>query len=119
MPFGCESVGCEKDKPDSPARCEPGAKSASLGRDDDKRQPRAPQVWRAVSDGSSLPFAAEGRVRQIETAPAAMPEGRKSHGSIWYIPQACANDQHGKLLLMAPSYDRSGAIGFRCVKDAD
>ena len=27
--------------------------------------------------------------------------------------------EHGKLLLMAPSYDRSGAIGFRCVKDAE
>jgi formylglycine-generating enzyme required for sulfatase activity len=40
-------------------------------------------------------------------------------GSIWYFPQAYRNDQHGKLLLMAPSYDRSGGIGFRCVKDAE
>jgi len=39
-------------------------------------------------------------------------------GSIWYFPEANRNDQHGKLLLMAPSYDRSGGIGFRCVKDA-
>lgn len=39
-------------------------------------------------------------------------------GSIWYFPQAYRNDQHSKLLLMAPSYDRSGTIGFRCVKDA-
>ena len=39
-------------------------------------------------------------------------------GSIWYFPQAYMNDQHGKLLLMAPGYDRSGAVGFRCVKDA-
>src|SRR5579863_909104 len=39
-------------------------------------------------------------------------------GAIWYFPQATRNDQHGKLLLMAPSYDRSGTVGFRCVKDA-
>lgn len=38
-------------------------------------------------------------------------------GSIWYFPQAYRNDNHGKLLLMAPSYDRSGTVGFRCVKD--
>jgi formylglycine-generating enzyme required for sulfatase activity len=38
-------------------------------------------------------------------------------GSIWYFPQAYRNDQHGKLLLMAPSEDRSGAVGFRCVMD--
>ena len=40
-------------------------------------------------------------------------------GSMWYFPQAYRNDQHGKLLLMAPSYDRSGAVGFRCVMDAE
>jgi formylglycine-generating enzyme required for sulfatase activity len=40
-------------------------------------------------------------------------------GSLWYFPQAYKNNEHGKLLLMAPSYDRSGAIGFRCVKDAE
>ncbi len=39
-------------------------------------------------------------------------------GSIWYFPEAYRNDQHGKLLLMAPSYDRSGTLGFRCIKDA-
>ncbi len=40
-------------------------------------------------------------------------------GSMWYFPQAYHNDEHGKLLLMAPSYDRSGAVGFRCVEDAE
>lgn len=39
-------------------------------------------------------------------------------GSIWYFPQAYRNDEHSKYLLMAPSYDRSGTIGFRCVRDA-
>jgi gamma-glutamyl hercynylcysteine S-oxide synthase len=38
--------------------------------------------------------------------------------SLWYFPQAYRLNQHGKYLLMAPSMDRSGAIGFRCVKDA-
>jgi formylglycine-generating enzyme required for sulfatase activity len=39
-------------------------------------------------------------------------------GSIWYFPQAYRNDLHSKLLLMAPGYDRSGGVGFRCVRDA-
>lgn len=40
-------------------------------------------------------------------------------GSIWYFPQAYKNNQHGKLLLMAPSYDRAGTLGFRCVMEAE
>jgi gamma-glutamyl hercynylcysteine S-oxide synthase len=40
-------------------------------------------------------------------------------GSVWYFPQAYRNDQHGKLLLMAPSYDRSGTLGFRCAEDTE
>ncbi len=39
--------------------------------------------------------------------------------SLWYFPQAKELGQHGKLLLMAPSIDRSGTVGFRCVKDAE
>jgi formylglycine-generating enzyme required for sulfatase activity len=38
--------------------------------------------------------------------------------SHWYFPQAYRLNQHGKYLLMAPSKDRSGCIGFRCVVDA-
>jgi gamma-glutamyl hercynylcysteine S-oxide synthase len=40
-------------------------------------------------------------------------------GSIWYFPQTYKLNEHGKLLLMAPSLDRSGGIGFRCVLDAE
>ncbi len=39
-------------------------------------------------------------------------------GSIWYFPQAYKLNEHGKLLLMSPSMDRSAALGFRCVADA-
>jgi len=39
-------------------------------------------------------------------------------GSIWYFPQAYKLGEHGKFLLMSPSIDRSGTIGFRCVSDA-
>ncbi|MGI8772922.1 MAG: formylglycine-generating enzyme family protein [Acidobacteriaceae bacterium] len=38
-------------------------------------------------------------------------------GSTWYFPQAYRLDRHGKYLLMAPSMDRSGTIGFRCAAD--
>lgn len=40
-------------------------------------------------------------------------------GSMWYFPQAYNLSEHGKLLLMAPSMDRSGTVGFRCVQDAE
>ena len=39
-------------------------------------------------------------------------------GSIWYFPQAYRLQEHGKLLLTSPSLDRSGGLGFRCVRDA-
>jgi formylglycine-generating enzyme required for sulfatase activity len=39
-------------------------------------------------------------------------------GSHWYFPQAYKVNEHGKFLLIAPSKDRSGAVGFRCVADA-
>ncbi len=37
--------------------------------------------------------------------------------SKWYFPTTTSLNEHGKYLLMAPSKDRSGAIGFRCVVD--
>jgi formylglycine-generating enzyme required for sulfatase activity len=38
-------------------------------------------------------------------------------GSHWYFPQAYKLTEHGKYLLMAPSKDRSRAVGFRCAAD--
>jgi gamma-glutamyl hercynylcysteine S-oxide synthase len=52
---------------------------------------------------------------------AAIVRGGSSYqaqGSIWYFPQAYRLNEHGKLLLMSPSMDRSAALGFRCVRDA-
>ena len=40
-------------------------------------------------------------------------------GSHWYFPQTYKLTEHGKYLLMAPSKDRSGAVGFRCAVDAE
>ena len=40
-------------------------------------------------------------------------------GSIWYFPRTYKLNEHGKLLLTAPSLDRSGGLGFRCVQDAE
>jgi len=39
-------------------------------------------------------------------------------GSIWYFPQAYKLTEHGKLLMVLPSMDRSGALGFRLAQDA-
>jgi formylglycine-generating enzyme required for sulfatase activity len=39
-------------------------------------------------------------------------------GSLWYFPEAYRLTEHGKYLLIAPSKDRSGTLGFRCVADA-
>jgi formylglycine-generating enzyme required for sulfatase activity len=38
-------------------------------------------------------------------------------GARWYFPQAYKLQEHGKYLLIAPGMDRSGGIGFRCVRD--
>jgi iron(II)-dependent oxidoreductase len=40
-------------------------------------------------------------------------------GSIWYFPVTYKLGEHGKLLLTAPGLDRSGGVGFRCVRDAE
>jgi formylglycine-generating enzyme required for sulfatase activity len=40
-------------------------------------------------------------------------------GSLWYFPANYKLSEHGKLLLIAPSKDRSGAVGFRCIVDAE
>jgi iron(II)-dependent oxidoreductase len=39
-------------------------------------------------------------------------------GSLWYFPESYKNNEHGRFLLMSPSEDRAGTVGFRCVMDA-
>jgi formylglycine-generating enzyme required for sulfatase activity len=38
-------------------------------------------------------------------------------GSQWYFPHPQRLSEHAKYLLMAPSKDRSGTLGFRCAAD--
>lgn len=64
----------------------------------------------------------EGRVVVDEHTRAAILRGGgyyQPQGSKWYFPQAYRYHEHGKLLLMAPGYNRSAAVGFRCVADAE
>jgi gamma-glutamyl hercynylcysteine S-oxide synthase len=97
---------------------------------DSGRTMRGPENVDAHPDGAS-PFGVMDLVGNVwqwtdeyvddHTRAAILRGGSyyQPQGSMWYFPQAYRNDQHGKLLLMAPSYDRSGALGFRCVRDLD
>jgi formylglycine-generating enzyme required for sulfatase activity len=58
---------------------------------------------------------------QDEHTRAAILRGGSAYrpsGSRWYFPSAYKLTEHGKYLLIAPSKDRSGTVGFRCVRDA-
>lgn len=94
------------------------------------RRVRAPDPVDAHPAGAS-PFGVLDLVGNVwqwtdeyhdEHTRAAILRGGSSYQpqtSHWYFPQAYRLDQHGKLLLMAPSKDRSACIGFRCVADAE
>ncbi|MFK3650155.1 formylglycine-generating enzyme family protein [Lysobacter enzymogenes] len=94
------------------------------------RRVRAPDPVDAHPAGAS-PFGVLDLVGNVwqwtdeyldEHTRAAILRGGSSYQpqtSHWYFPQAYRLDQHGKLLLMAPSKDRSACIGFRCAMDAE
>jgi formylglycine-generating enzyme required for sulfatase activity len=42
----------------------------------------------------------------------------RPQGSLWYFPKSDRLDEQEKYLLIGPARDRSGVVGFRCVKDA-
>jgi len=95
-----------------------------------ERRLRPPADVDAHPDGAS-PFGVMDLVGNVwhwtdeyadEHTRAAVLRGGNSYRpqtSHWYFPQAYRLDQHGKYLLMAPSKDRSGGIGFRCIVDAE
>ncbi len=97
---------------------------------DKGREMRAPTDVDEFPKGAS-PFGVEDLVGNVwqwtdefedtHTRAAILRGGSyyQPQGSLWYFPQAYRLDQHGKYLLMAPSIDRSGTVGFRCVVDAE
>ena len=97
---------------------------------DQRREMREPTDVGAYPKGAS-PFGVMDMVGNVwqwtdefadEHTRAAILRGGSFYqpqGSLWYFPQAYRLDQHGKYLLMAPSIDRSGTVGFRCVVDAE
>jgi len=58
------------------------------------------------SRSGSGPTNSKTNTPALRSCVAAVPI--KPQGAIWYFPQAYRNDQHGKLLLMAPGRDRFG-----------
>jgi formylglycine-generating enzyme required for sulfatase activity len=105
-------------------------KSSAVPVPDKSRTMRGPDDVVAHPEGAS-PFGVMDLVGNVwqwtdefidEHTRAAILRGGSYYqpqGSKWYFPQAYHNDEHGKLLLMAPGYDRSAAVGFRCAADAE
>ncbi len=97
---------------------------------DKRREMREPTDVNAFPKGAS-PFGVMDMVGNVwqwtdeyvdEHTRAAIVRGGSYYqpqGSRWYFPQAYKLNEHGKYLLMAPSRDRSGTIGFRCVVDTE
>jgi len=107
------------------------------GNDWDAAMVQAPELGRRLSapdvvgqrPQAASPFGVEDLVGSVwqwtsefadEHTRAAVLRGGSYYqpqNSYWYFPQAYRLDEHGKYLLMAPSKDRSGTIGFRGVRD--
>ncbi len=97
---------------------------------DESRVPRKPMAVNAYPKGAS-PFGVADLVGNVwqwtdeftdEHTRAAILKGGSYYqpqGTIWYFPQARRLTEHGKYLLLAPSKDRSAAVGFRCVAEAE
>jgi formylglycine-generating enzyme required for sulfatase activity len=103
---------------------------AALPAPDQRREMREPTNVDAYPEGAS-PFGVMDLVGNVwqwtdefvdEHTRAGILKGGSFYqpqGTLWYFPQAYRLIEHGKYLLMAPSKDRSRALGFRCVVDAE
>ena len=104
--------------------------AAAVPAPDKRRQMREPTNVDAYPKGAS-PFGVMDLVGNVwqwtdefvdEHTRAGILKGGSFYqpqGSLWYFPQAYKLIEHGKYLLMAPSKDRSGTLGFRCVVDLE
>jgi hypothetical protein len=102
--------------------------SGNIPSPDSGRVMRPPTAVNAYPQGKS-PFGIEDMVGNVwqwtdvyedeHTRSAILKGGGyyRATTSKWYFPRVNNVTQYGKYLLMAPSLDRSGAIGFRCVVD--
>ncbi len=104
--------------------------AAAVPTPDTRRQMREPTNVDAYPKGAS-PFGVTDLVGNVwqwtdefvdaHTRAGILKGGSfyQPQGSLWYFPQAYKLIEHGKYLLMAPSKDRSGTLGLRCVVDAE
>jgi formylglycine-generating enzyme required for sulfatase activity len=104
--------------------------SSAVPSPDKRRVMRAPSDVDAYPKGAS-PFGVIDLVGNVwqwtdeyvdEHTRAAIVRGGsyyQAQGSMWYFPQAYKLTEHGKYLLMAPSIDRAGTLGLRCVVDVE
>ncbi len=104
-----------------------GAADAKLAiefKQDDARGQKQVSFYNALYSGTGdkknprPPY--RDHIRNVAITSTTAPGGSYFHpqGSGWYFPNKIELNTHGKVLLMAPSKDRAGTLGFRCVVDA-
>ena len=74
--------------------------------------------WIENDDGTPRTIAPACYKTAMRTpVPGSTPHPRG--GSHWYFPPAFDLATYNKYVIMGGSYERAGAIGFRCVADAE
>jgi gamma-glutamyl hercynylcysteine S-oxide synthase len=102
--------------------------AANVPKPDERRDPGPPDAVN-IHPAAASPFGVEDLIGNVwqwteefedqHTRAAILRGGSYYHpqGSVWYFPQTYKLSEHGKLLLMSPSMDRSAMVGFRCAMD--